>query len=174
MRDKAYKSSSMQYLNVSLTGLRGKRHPALSGIVTTHEVKRAKIHIKMLAGDFLTHQVRADRSGGSPLCRTCPENSPKTEDLNHILTECLVYKEVRQRMFPEISEVCKMTKSECSFEDIFRNNSSLCQFILDPTSFNLENRVHIDDPALPALFKMSRDYCYAINSIRMKKLSAKN
>ena len=128
----------------------------------------------MLAWDFLTHQVRADRSGGSPLCRTCPENSPKNEDLNHILTECLAYKEVRQRMFPEISEVCKMTKSECSFEDILRHNSSLCQFLLDRTSFNLENQVHIDDPALPALFRMSPDYCYAINSIRMKKLSANN
>ena len=51
MKDKAYKSSSMQYLNVSLAGLRAKRHPALSGIVTTHEVKRSKIH----------YQVRADR-----------------------------------------------------------------------------------------------------------------
>ena len=66
MRDKASKSSSMKYLNVSLMGLRGKRYPALSDIVTTHEVKRAKIHIKMLAGDFLTYQVRAERSGGSP------------------------------------------------------------------------------------------------------------
>ena len=51
---------------VSLTGLRGKKHPALSGIVTTHEVKKAKIHLKMLAGDYLTYELRANRSGGSP------------------------------------------------------------------------------------------------------------
>ena len=122
----------------------------------------------MSAGDFLTYQIRADRSGGSPHCRSCPENSPKNENLDHILTECLAYQEVRERIFPDISKVCKMTKSKFSFEDILRNNQTLCQFLLDPTSFNLEKRIHIDDPALPALLKLSRDYCYAVNSIRMK------
>ena len=55
LRSKASQSSSIKYLNVSLTGLRGKRHPAVSNIVTTHDVKKSRIHIKMLAGDYLTH-----------------------------------------------------------------------------------------------------------------------
>ena len=38
LREDASNSSLMQYLNVSLTGLRGRRHPALSDIVTTREV----------------------------------------------------------------------------------------------------------------------------------------
>ena len=163
----------MQCLNVSLTGLRGKRHPALLGIVTTHQVKRANIHIKMLAGDFLTYQTRADRSGGSAHCRSCPETSPKNENLNHILTECLAYEEIRRRIFPEFSKICKITKSNVSFEDILRSNEALCQFILDPTSFNLEKRVNINDPALPELFRISRDYCYAVNSIRIYKIATK-
>ena len=103
----------------------------------------------MSAGDFLTYQIRADRSGGLPHCRSCPENSPKNENLDHILTECLAYQEVRERIFPDIFEVCKMTKSKFSFKDFLRNNQTLCQFLLDPTSFNLEKRIHIDDPALP-------------------------
>ena len=169
MREKAMKSSSMQYLNVSLTGLRGKKHPALSGIVTTHEVRKSKIHIKMLAGDFLTYQTKAERSGGSPHCRSCPETSPKTESLNHILTECFAYQDTRKRIFPEFIEACKTTKSKVSFEDILRNSETLTQFILDPTSITLDKRVHINDPALP-----SRDYCYTVNSIRMQKLYTKN
>ena len=66
MRKKAKDSSSMKYLNVSLTGLRGKKHPVLSGVFTTHEVKKSKIHIKMFARDYLTYEMRAKRSGGSP------------------------------------------------------------------------------------------------------------
>ena len=62
-------SSSMKYLNESLTCLRGKKHPVLSGVFTTHEVKKSKIHIKMLAGDYLTYEMRANRSGGSPHCK---------------------------------------------------------------------------------------------------------
>ena len=34
------------------------------------------------------------------LCRACPENSPKNENLSHILTECLAYADIRERMFP--------------------------------------------------------------------------
>ena len=127
----------------------------------------------MLAGDFLTQQVKADRSGGSPLCRSCPEDAPKNENLSHILTKCLAYQDVRQRIFPEISEACKMTKSKLNFQEILKNDTTLCQFLLDPSSFNLEKRIHIDDPALPTLFKISRDYCFAVNSIRMKTLSTK-
>ena len=127
----------------------------------------------MLAGDFLTYQTRADRSGGSALCRSCPESSPKKENLNHILTECLAYAEIRDRIFPEFSKICKTTKSNASFEDILQSNEALCQFILDPTSLNLEKRVNINDPVLPELFRLSRDYCFAVNSIRINKITTK-
>ena len=89
LRMKAENNSSMLYLNESLTGLRGKRHPALSNIITTYEVKKARIHIKMLVGDYLTYETKANQSGGSPHCRCCPDPHPNqliTEDLKHILT----------------------------------------------------------------------------------------
>ena len=57
--------------------------------------------------------------GGSPLCWACPENSQKNLNLSHILTECPVYADIRERMFPEFSEVCRTTKSSMSFEDIY-------------------------------------------------------
>jgi hypothetical protein len=46
--------------------------------------------------------------------------------------------------------------------------------ILDPASFNLKNRVQMNDPILAQVFKLSRDYCYAINSVRMKLLKSKD
>ena len=137
----------MKYLNVSLTGLRGKRHPALSNIVTTHDVKKARIHLKMLAGDFLTHEMKSRRSGGSALCKCCDGPLHRNEDLIHLLTECSAYQDIRQRMLPEFFEVCKTSKSEVNFEEILKNNQTLCQFILDPTSFNLQKRVHMNNPA---------------------------
>ena len=66
---KAENSSNMLYLNVSLTGLRGKRHPALLNIITTHEVKKARIHIKMLVEDYLTYEIKANQSGGQRVSR---------------------------------------------------------------------------------------------------------
>ena len=43
------------------------------------------------------------------------------------------------------------------------------QFLLDPTSSNLKTRVHISDPAVPALFKLYRDCCNAIHKERNRK-----
>ena len=133
---------------IVVVGLRGKKHPGLLGVVTTHEVKKSRIHLKMQVGDYLTYQTKANRSGGSPLCRCCPENSPQNESLSHILTECLAYTDIRERIFPEFAEACRTTKSSITFEDILQNKKSLCQFILDPTSLNLHKRIHITTPSI--------------------------
>ena len=54
--------------------------------------------------------------------------------------------------------------------NICKNPEILTQFILDPTSFNLIDRIHRDDPIVNQLFKLSRDLCYFIHNARMKKL----
>ena len=127
--------------------------------------------MKMLAGDYLTYEVRANRSGGSPHCRNCPEKTLKNENLRHILTECNGYRTIRERIFPEFSKACQLTKSQLRFEDILKNDQELTQFILDPASLNLQKRVHMSDPAIDELFRISRDYCYTINTIRMRQHS---
>ena len=107
---------------IVVVGLRGKKHPALLGVVTTHEVKKSRIHLKMQVGDYLTYQTKSNRSGkggGSPLFWACPENSQKKFKFKPLLTECPVYADIRERMFPEFSEVCRTTKSSMSFEDIY-------------------------------------------------------
>ena len=44
------------------------------------------------------------------------------------------------------------------------------QFIVDPASMNLENRINITDPLLPSFYKLSRDFCYAMDKRRTLKL----
>ena len=52
--------STMKYFNVSMHGLSGRYHPALSGIFTTMEVKKSRFHLKMLIGDLFTYQMKSE------------------------------------------------------------------------------------------------------------------
>ena len=55
--------------------------------------------------------------------------------------------------------------------DFVETNEILIQFVLDPSSMNLSPRVHINDPILPELFKLSRDLCFAINKKSLHDLA---
>ena len=173
LRTSAENNSKMTYLNVSLAGLRGRHHPALSGLLTTKEVKSARIHLKMLSGDYFTYSVRATQSGGSPHCRCCLNPTPQNEDILHILVICDAYTDIRKRMIPEYQELCSQSKSKIEFEEICKQDKILCQFILDPASFNLKRRIHLSDPILGRIFQLSRDYCNAINTARMSVIRTK-
>ena len=167
----------MKYLNVTLTGLGGRHHPALLNIITTIDVKKSRIHIKMLAGDYLTYVVRSKHSFGGAHCHCCtslsPTPPPLDEDLPHILASCAAYTDIRERFTTQYNTLCDNARSPLYFQEICNNTESFCQFILDPGSFNLPNRIHINDPILGSLFQLSRDYCYAVNSARMKILTEK-
>ena len=56
------RKSDMKYFNVSLHGLSGRHHPALSGVFTTEDVKRSRCHIKMLIEDYYTYQIKGEHS----------------------------------------------------------------------------------------------------------------
>ena len=51
-REKTARKSNLGFLNIQVAGLTGKPNPVLSGILTTQEVVRSRVHIKMLAGDY--------------------------------------------------------------------------------------------------------------------------
>ena len=164
-------SNKLKYLNVSLLGLSGRHHPALSGIVTVNDVKKSRHHLKMLAGDLFTYEKKSEQSGGSPFCRLC--NEEKNESVSHILTYCSTYSDVRLRILEELAYLCKISISNVNFSDLLQNSENLCQFILDPTSINLSSRVNMNDPLLGTFFKTSRDICSSISEQRLKLLSEK-
>ena len=123
-------------MNVSLLSLRGRHHPCLANIVTTQEVKKLRPYLKLLTGDYLTYQRKYDDSGqGSPHCQVCH---------CHIVAVCPQYQDTRQRILFEIQEQCLLAKTNVHFQDILYQPEVLTQFILDPTSFNLRNRIHFN------------------------------
>ena len=84
LRQSAAENSRMSFLHVSTIGLRGRHHPALSNMITTHEVKLSRPHIKFLSGNYLTYQIKSEQSGGSPLCRICQSD----ETVSHVISTC--------------------------------------------------------------------------------------
>ena len=121
-----------------------------------------------LSGDYLTYERKYEESGkGNPICRTCLQGN---ESISHILAQCVAYRHIRERIFEEFSKICLFTKNQINFENIKTDPHTLTQFLLDPTSFNLKTRVHISDPVVPTLFRLSRDYCSAIHEERTRKL----
>ena len=108
----------------------------------------------------------------SPHCRSCSDPTSR-EDLTHILTQCVTYREIRERMIPEYEEVLTESESELSIEEVLQTDENLCQFILDPSSINLRKRINICDPVIHKLFELSRSYCYAVNCERVRNLTKK-
>ena len=147
----------------------GRRHPALSGLITTNDVKKSRSHLKMLIGDLLTYEKKSEQSGGSPNCRLCSEG--EKENICHILTVCSAYCEIRLRILSEYSYLCLNSISGVHFSEILCDNQTLCQFILDPSSINLKTRVALNDPLLDAFYQISRDICFSINERRIKMLN---
>ena len=171
LRLAASTNSKMQYLNVNLKGLNGRHHPALLGVSTTQGVPKMRAHIKMLCSDLYTYQMKAENHGGSPHCRLCQqpsENNENVENLQHILTECTAYSEVRDRIVNEMENLCGRSKSGINFEEIRKNQ--LTQFILDCTSMNLKSRINTCDTIFGELFQLSRDLCFYVKKTRIAKL----
>ena len=163
----AKNNSKMKFFNVSLLSLRGRNHPSLSNIVTTIDVKKLRLHIKFLVGDYLTNKKPTDAK-----CKLCELSD---ETIEHIVASCQAYTEIRERISTEMFNICCKSDENTAKLDYWQHNEdTLTQFILDPTSFNLAFRVNINDPIVSSLFSLSRDMCFAIHNERMRHLKTLN
>ena len=109
LRNLATQNSKMKYLNVNLTGLRGRHHPSISDIITTNQVKKLRPHLKFLSGDYLTYQTKFDQSGqGSPICPICRTGN---ETYSHILVICEAFEPIRLRILKEVEMTCNNVKN---------------------------------------------------------------
>ena len=104
LRKDASTKELMPYLNVSLIGLRGKLHPAILGVNNTHSVKKMRLHIKMLSGNYLTFDKKSQQSGGSPFCPLCKiETEPET--IEHLLAKCEELTDIRTRILNSMNNI---------------------------------------------------------------------
>ena len=175
LREKASINSKMTFMNVAVTGLTGRSHPILSGIVTVDEVKAAKPVIKCLTGDYYTYEIKASQTGGSSHCRICPvidEVKQETEDIVHVVAGCIATDSIRKNMIQNVVDAAHLTEFPLDIDAILQDKKILCQFLLDNTSINLTNntRVNIKDPASAEIFKQSRRLIAAIHAERLRKI----
>ena len=71
----------------------------------------------------------------------------------------------------EFSEILETSKNSLKIEEFSNCEVALTQLVLDPSSMNLHARVHMADPVLPELFKVSHDLCAAICKRRLNLLN---
>ena len=135
-------------------------------MITTRDVKLSRPHIRFLTGDYLTYKIKSDQSGGSPHCRICTAGEDET--VCHVISSCSALRLQREKVLEEFWKLCKSTKNQIDFSEVMKNEEKLCQFILDPTSLNLPNRVSPNDPLLTQFFQLSRDFCFIIDKKRVE------
>ena len=123
----------------------------------------------MLCGNLLTYGMKYDQSGtGSPRFRLC---NSSYESISHIVTSCPLYSDIRAKILTEFSETISKSQNCLDISYLSSSENTLTQLVLDPSSMNLPNRVHVSDPILPELFTLSRDLCFAICKRRSRLIS---
>ena len=65
----------------------------------------------------------------------------------------------------------QIIKNKINFDNIRQAEETLAQFILDPTSLNLSERLSVQDPLMKDFFKLSRNFCYKIDKTRIELLN---
>ena len=170
LRTSAANNSAMIFFNTYQCNLRGRHHPAICNMVTSWDVKRSRAHLKMLSGNYLTYQVKAAQSGGSPRCRIC-EIGP-VETISHVLSTCSGLESERNKLLIELRNLCYLTQNNLDLDHFMHSETVLSQFILDPASLNLSLCVNPQDPVISEFYKLSRDFCYVLDKARIRLLSA--
>ena len=174
-RQKAATNSKLDFLNVKVTGLAGRPHPVLSGILTTQEVMRARVHVKMLAGDYPCYFYLGSDRDQDGYCRLChsmyPQQPAPVEDMVHLLMRCRATADTRTKLTPELLNLISQHFPRNAILE-YPNHTHFAQLILDPTSLNLPMTIRIspDHPALCLVLAMCRNLCFAIHNDRTRKL----
>ena len=105
LRERALSNYKLEFLNIQASGLSGRSHPILSWFMTTEDVVRSRIHVKMLAGDYLCYDHLSQDRGGDPQCRLCQafcSTPAPAENMIHLLTRCPVTANPRTRILPDL------------------------------------------------------------------------
>ena len=163
----------MRFFNVSLTGLRGRLYYTLRDVNNSRQVKLMIPHTQMLIGCYFTGFLLSKQVPQScPLCKTSVISY--VDSLVHLLVICCTLAQERERLLVEFELLCQETKNNLTISTVSNSHEELCQFILDPASMNLKNRVHLTDPTLSKFLKLSRDFCFLFDKRRKEILAVNN
>ena len=167
MRCLSQNNSKMRFLNVNLTGLSGRPHPALKNIETTQDCKKLRLYLKFLTCDLITD---TDSSTSSLACSLC--TAVITDSTEHVLVSCRKLSEVRNRLFPELMNKVSQVQPMSGILSANVPPLILTQFILDCSSPNLPSnyRIPAHNPMISEIYRAARDWCFAIANERFRLL----
>ena len=169
LRLDAETNSKMCFLNIQLSGLSGRPHQALQDIQTTQDARKLRLHTKFLAGDFLTAERAAlDQPSLNPACLLCL--APK-ESTAHVLVECKALADVRDRIYPEFMNTVIQVQLHSNILSSAKP-TQLTEFILNCISINLSENICVPahNPGIKHMYRISRDWCFAISNERSRQL----
>ena len=154
LRTNSKLNTKMRYLNVDLLGLSGRAHPSLINIKNTQDVKKLRLHLKFLCGDYLTNQNGHCYPRSINSCSLCHSSEDTYE---HLLIQCRGTSEVRERILPTLYNVVSDVQPTCGLLQYNPPPTILLQFILDCTSLNLPNDIRIPahNPRVSEIFHVS-------------------
>ena len=157
----------MKYLNTELLGLSGRPHPILLNICNRMDVQKLRFHLKFLTCDvYFTGQNNLSR------CDLCGADVTCTS--KHLLLDCKSLLDIKSRMYPELLNIVKDVQPSCKLLALPPHNTILTQFLLDCTSINLpeDYRIPSHNPSVCEIFRISRDWCFAVGRERIRALAA--
>lgn len=147
---------------------------ALHNIHTTQDAKKLRQHLKFLTSDFLCNELVSKNSPNvSPHCELCASHGHSHADsIEHIVVSCRALSEVRGRLLPELMNIVMNVQPSCGILQSDIPPDILTQFVLDCCSPNLSNlyRIPAHNPRVSEIFKISRDWCFAISRDRTYQL----
>ena len=112
--EKAATNSKLSFFNVQISGLSGRPHPVLAGILTTRDVMCSRVHLKMLSGDYPCFSyLGSDRSqdANCRLCQSLTQLCPvPDENMVHVLTRCRATSDTRTRLTPYLLKLSVLSK----------------------------------------------------------------
>ena len=107
---------------------------------------------------------------------TCDQEDKPIENVEHVVSTCPATSGIRTQILTKIINLLPLSKTDINVNKLLSDKSTITQFLLDPTSLNLENdvRIHIDDPLSRDIMTLARDLCYSIHTERLKILKKMN
>ena len=164
----ARRNSRLPFLNVELMDLK-KSHPLMANVSCPREVRKLKIQLKVLCGDFYCKSVIGQRNNSSTACLLCGADF---EDELHVFgpAGCPALSEPRDMILPQINEAAL---SCIPAIDISDDPGTFVQFACDPSSpsLNHNNRVNLNSlEECELIFRLTRHYIFCLYSLRARKI----
>ena len=165
----------MTYLNVSNLSVSGPPHPVLCNVAAACDVLKLRVQVRFLVGDYLTYSLdHSHGNGKSPHCRLCSaaDTTPE-ETVSHVISRCSALENVRSRILHEIFDVVRNLSPQKWVSNYLhlQDYNTRTQFILDCTSQNLPVSIRVKATDSSVVFRVTRDFCFAIHKERMRLLN---